>query len=92
MGAGGSYDPMRERWEVLLDAFPGLGIEIDEAYDLGDLTVLRVWHRAPRPGSNRPPSFEEELWLVTRWEGGACVSWTIYDAEHAALEAAGVSE
>ena len=93
MEGGGPYrghDGARSWWENLFGVFPDFSSEIEEARDLGDVTVVRVRQRARGIGSDAPT--EQTSWVVTEWRDGKGIWTCVYRSEAEALEAAGLEE
>ena len=87
------HDGMRRLWDSLIEG-ADLTVEVVEVRDLGANRVLanvRQRGRAPAGG----PSFEDALWVASRWRQGECAWWGVFLREEDALdalEAAGLRE
>src|SRR6186997_3577214 len=83
------HDGTREWWRDLLGVFPDFRIEVVWVRDAGDLTVSELRNSAHGEGS---AALAELVWQVSEWRDGRVVRWQMYETEHDALEAAGLSE
>ena len=72
------------------DGFPDFTVEVVEARDLGDLTVLQLRLRGHGAGSDTP--FEQTVWTGLEWRHGKIVRWSAHRTEADALEAVGLRE
>ena len=86
------HDGMRRLWGSLIEG-ADLTVEVVDTRDLGDDRVLANvrQHGHGRAG----PSFDDALWVPSRWRQGECAWWGVFFDEKAALdalEAAGPSE
>jgi SnoaL-like domain len=84
------HDGLRRWWEDILGAFPDYTAEVEDARDLGDVTLTLVRGRAHGAGSAAPVI--DPSWELTRWRDGRLVWWRSYATEREALEAAGLRE
>ena len=90
---GGPYrghDGIRNWWEDLLAFSPDFRVQVDEARDLGDLTVARA--RAHGHAMQSDVHIEQTQWHVTEWRHGMAVWGRVFLSEAEALEAAGLRE
>lgn len=83
------HDGTREWWNDLLGVFPDFTIEIVRVRDAGDLTVSELRNSVHGEGS---AALAELVWQVSEWRDDRVVRWQMYENEHDALEAAGLSE
>jgi ketosteroid isomerase-like protein len=83
------HEGVRTWWGNLLAVVPDLRHEVEEARDLGDVTVVRVRQRGRGVGSDAP--MEQTQWIVTAWRDQRAVWWRVFLSEAEALEAAGLS-
>jgi hypothetical protein len=81
---------IRRWWESWFEAFPDYDIEIVETRDLGDVVLATL--RAVGHGAGSAVPFEDQVWNASRWHGGRCVWWQVFNSREEALEAVGVSE
>jgi len=83
-------DAVRSWWESFFDLAPDFSTEVEEARDLGDLTVARVRNRGHAMKSGAP--FDQTTWQIAEWRHGKCVRLRTVLSEAEALEATGLSE
>jgi ketosteroid isomerase-like protein len=74
------HDGFRSFWDELFDSSPGFTTEVDEVYELGNVTIARV-----RLG-------EKTSWQVAEWRRGKAVLWHSCRSEADALENARLRE
>jgi ketosteroid isomerase-like protein len=84
------HDGVRSWWRNLHDAFPDFSSAVEEARDLGDVTIARLHLRAHGVESGAP--IELTAWQVAEWRDDMVVWWRGFSSEAEALEAAGLSE
>jgi ketosteroid isomerase-like protein len=77
-------DGVRSWWDRLLAVYPDFEAEIEEARDLGDLTIARVRMHGRGVQSDAP--MDQALWQSQQ---GKVIWWRLVSSEAGALEAAG---
>ena len=90
VGVEGRYqghERLRHLWNDLLGVWPDLTAQAVEVRDLGDVTVADLRLHGRGAGSAIPT--DVRLWVVARWRGGKCISWSDFGTEAEALEAVG---
>jgi ketosteroid isomerase-like protein len=84
------YEGVRSWWEKLLAFSPDLRPEIEEARDLGDVTLGRVRQRGHSAEGDVP--MEQTQWIVIEWRDKRAVWVRIVLSEAEALKVAGLRE
>jgi hypothetical protein len=84
------HEGVRRWWNDFLGTFPDYRVEIEEARDLGEVTLghSRGWGHSA--ASETP--LVDPFWQPLRWVDGKCIWWKNCATEAEALEAAGLSE
>jgi ketosteroid isomerase-like protein len=80
------YDGVRRWWGLIGEFSMDFTSEIEEARDLGKLTLARV--RVKGHGIQSDTPIEQTYWQVTEWRDGKAVWWRFVSSEADALEAA----
>ncbi len=83
-------DGFRRLWESILEVMPDFTMEIAEAHDLGNVTIVALRQRGHGAGSGIP--YDENVWQAARWQRGKCVWFRTCDTRDEALEAVDLSE
>ena len=83
-------DGIRRWWENCFSFFADYSIEVVDVGVLGDRIVAALRTLGNRAGSD--VSFEDTIWLASRWRHGKCVWWRTFYTRDDALEAAVLSE
>jgi ketosteroid isomerase-like protein len=81
------HDGLRRWWSDVFDAFPDYTVEVEEARDLGGITLVHLHARSHSAHSDAP--FADRFWQTSEWRHRKCMSWRIFSTEREALEAAG---
>jgi ketosteroid isomerase-like protein len=81
---------VRHWWESVTGGLIDFRTEVEEARNLGAVTVARVRVVGRGTGSETP--FNQEAWQILHWREGKLVLWRTVRSESEALEAAGLSE
>ena len=81
------HDGIRRVWNLLQT--PDYIIEVVEVRDLGaDLVLAVVRERGGSVGS--AASFQQTVWIPSRWRQGECIWWGVFLTEQDALGALGL--
>jgi len=89
--ASDGHEAIRRYWDLLIEG-ANLTVEIEDARDVG---TDRVLTQVRQRGQARGVTFDDPLWVPSRWREGKCVWWGVFFSEQDALnalEAAGLSE
>jgi ketosteroid isomerase-like protein len=81
---------VRRWWETMIAVYPDFTSEVEQVWDLGDVTVAR--HAFRGQGSGSGAQMEQRQWFVTRWRNNKAIWWQTLPTEAEALEVAGVRE